>query len=51
MKGKRFDLRFQVLTATSKKMTAFRDIKACTLVEVNRYIIMAICDDGGSKHV
>jgi hypothetical protein len=47
-------VRFQVLTATSMKITVFWDVAPCSLVEIDLVseVLTAMNrpDDGGSKH-
>jgi hypothetical protein len=45
-------MRFQILTATSKKMTAFWDIAPCSLVDVDRrFRAIHRPDNGGITHL
>jgi hypothetical protein len=49
-------VRFQVLKAASIKMTSFRDIAPCSLIEVDRRFRRAYClyrrpDDGGRRYI
>jgi hypothetical protein len=53
--GKPQYVRFQILTATSMKMTVFLDVAPCSLVEIDRrfrgFRVTHRSDDGGSKNL